>query len=254
MLELRRGNLLKKVVEAIKDFVDAANFDFSATGLRLQTMDSNRAAMVELLLPQERFHYYRCDREISIGVNLEKMSDLLECAGDDDVITLKVEDDDRNYLTIVFENPARDMVTTSKMKLVDIPGEHNTLPEIEYHATVEMSSLKFRKICRDLDNVGIKVVIAVTKEGVTFSTSGGLGTKTVLCKQNFAVDKLEDVTEIQMKKTVSLTFPLSYLCKFTEATPLSNTVTLSFCTELPLMVEYKIAKTGYIRFHLAPIV
>ena len=39
---------------------------------------------------------------------------------------------------------------------------------------------------------------------------------------------------------------------FTKATPLSNTVTISLSSELPVVVEYKIAEMGYIRFYLAP--
>jgi proliferating cell nuclear antigen len=39
---------------------------------------------------------------------------------------------------------------------------------------------------------------------------------------------------------------------FTKATPLSNTVTISMSPDLPVVVEYKIAEMGYVRFYLAP--
>lgn len=57
---------------------------------------------------------------------------------------------------------------------------------------------------------------------------------------------------IDMNEAVSLTFALRYLNSFTKATTLSNTVTLSMSKELPVVVEYKIADIGYIRFYLAP--
>lgn len=57
---------------------------------------------------------------------------------------------------------------------------------------------------------------------------------------------------IEMNEPVSLTFALRYLNSFSKATPLSNTVTLSMSSELPVAVEYKIAEMGYIRFYLAP--
>ena len=62
----------------------------------------------------------------------------------------------------------------------------------------------------------------------------------------------EDATVIEMNEPVSLTFALRYLNSFTKATPLSSTVTLSLSSELPVVVEYKIAEMGYIRFYLAP--
>lgn len=62
----------------------------------------------------------------------------------------------------------------------------------------------------------------------------------------------EEATVIEMNEPVSLTFALRYLNSFTKATPLSNTVTLSLSSELPVVVEYKIAEMGHIRFYLAP--
>lgn len=62
----------------------------------------------------------------------------------------------------------------------------------------------------------------------------------------------EDATVIEMQEPVSLTFALRYMNSFTKATPLSNQVTISLSSELPVVVEYKVAEMGYIRFYLAP--
>lgn len=62
----------------------------------------------------------------------------------------------------------------------------------------------------------------------------------------------EEATIIEMNEPVSLTFALRYLNSFTKASPLSSSVTLSLSSELPVVVEYKIAEMGYIRFYLAP--
>lgn len=62
----------------------------------------------------------------------------------------------------------------------------------------------------------------------------------------------EEATIIEMQEPVSLTFALRYLNSFTKATPLSETVTISLSSELPVVVEYKIAEMGYIRYYLAP--
>lgn len=55
-----------------------------------------------------------------------------------------------------------------------------------------------------------------------------------------------------MQETVSLTFALRYMNSFAKATPLANQVTISLSSELPVVVEYKIADMGYIRYYLAP--
>lgn len=108
MLELRlvQGSLLKKVLEAIKDLVNDANFDCSATGFSLQAMDSSHVALVALLLRSEGFEHYRCDRNLSMGMNLNNMSKMLKCAGNDDIITIKA-DDGSDTVTFMFESPSK---------------------------------------------------------------------------------------------------------------------------------------------------
>ncbi|GAV56804.1 PCNA_N domain-containing protein/PCNA_C domain-containing protein [Cephalotus follicularis] len=254
MLELRlvQGSLLKKVLEAIKDLVNDANFDCSsATGFSLQAMDSSHVALVGLLLRSEGFEHYRCDRNLSMGMNLGNMAKMLRCAANDDIVTIKA-DDDADTVTFMFESPSQDKIADYEMKLMDIDSEHLGIPEAEYQAIVRMSSSEFARICKDLSSIGDTVIISVSKEGVKFTTKGDIGTANIVCRQNTTVDKTEEATVIEMEEPVSLTFALRYMNLFTKATPLSSQVTISLSSELPMVVEYKIAEIGYIRYYLAP--
>jgi len=96
------------------------------------------------------------------------------------------------------------------------------------------------------------VIIAVSKEGVKFSTSGDIGSANITCRQNTSAEKPEDQTVIELTEPVTLTFALRYLNSFCKATPLSPQVTLSLSKDLPVVVEYRIGDTGYVRYYLAP--
>ncbi|RVW56643.1 Proliferating cell nuclear antigen [Vitis vinifera] len=251
MFELRlvQGSLLKKVLEAIKDLVNDANFDCSATGFSLQAMDPSHVALVALLLRPDGFEHYRCDRNISMGMNLNNMSKILKCGGNDDIITIRA-DDGSDTVTFMFESPNGS--ANFEMNLMDIDSEHHGIDESKYCAVIRMPSSEFQRICKVLSSIGDTVVISVTNEGVQFSTRGDIGTANIVCRQNINVDKPEESTVIEMSQPVSSQFPLRYMNSFTKATPLSNTVTISLTSELLLAVEYTIAEMGYIRFYLAP--
>ncbi|PON87573.1 Proliferating cell nuclear antigen, PCNA [Trema orientale] len=253
MLELRlvQGGLLKKVLESLKDLVNDANFDCSASGFSLQAMDSSHVALVALLLRSEGFEHYRCDRNLSLGMNLNNMAKMLKCAANDDIVTIKA-DDASDSVTFMFESPNQDKIADFEMKLMDIDSEHLGIPEAEFQAIVRMPSAEFARICKDLSTIGDTVVISVTKEGVKFSTRGDIGTANIVCRQNPSIDKPEEATIIEMEEPVSLTFALRYMNSFTKATPLANQVTISLSADLPVVVEYRVAEMGYIRFYLAP--
>ncbi|XP_047964748.1 proliferating cell nuclear antigen-like [Salvia hispanica] len=247
---LVQGSVLKKVLESIKELVTDANFHCSPTGLSLQAFDSSHVALVALLLRSEGFDHYHCDRNISMGMNLDNVAKMLKYTGNDDIITLKANNAS-DTVTFVFETPTRDKTSKFGMKLMDIESEHVEMQEAEYHAIVRMPSVELSRICKHLSSFGDTVGISVTEEGVEFSSRGDIGTAQTVFWQNTTVDKPDYATVIEMNEPVSLTFALRYLNSFTKATPLSTTVTLSLSSQL-LGVDYKIAEMGYIRFYLPP--
>lgn len=110
------------------------------------------------------------------------------------------------------------------MKLMDIDSETLAIPDQTYTAVVKMPSAEFQRLCRDLSSIGDTVHIAVTKEGVRFSTTGDIGSANITCRQNTSVDKEEEQTTVQITEPVTLSFALRYLNSFTKATPLSPQV------------------------------
>lgn len=67
---LLQGSLLKKVLEALKDLLNEAAWDCSDAGIQLQAMDNSHVSLVSLSLRAEGFDKYRCDRNLSMGMNL----------------------------------------------------------------------------------------------------------------------------------------------------------------------------------------
>ncbi|KAL0595404.1 Proliferating cell nuclear antigen, partial [Plecturocebus cupreus] len=235
MFEARlvQGSILKKVLEALKDLINEACWDISSSGVNLQSMDSSHVSLVQLTLRSEGFDTYRCDRNLAMGVNLTSMSKILKCAGNEDIITLRAEDN-ADTLALVFEAPNQEKVSDYEMKLMDLDVEQLGIPEQEYSCVVKMPSGEFARICRDLSHIGDAVVISCAKDGVKFSASGELGNGNIKLSQTSNVDKEEEAVTIEMNEPVQLTFALRYLNFFTKATPLSSTVTLSMSADVPL--------------------
>mmetsp|Transcript_12205 Transcript_12205/g.26372 ORF Transcript_12205/g.26372 Transcript_12205/m.26372 type:complete len:261 (-) Transcript_12205:337-1119(-) len=246
------GAMLKKIIESMKDLVNEANFDCSSTGISVQAMDSSHVSLVALLLRSEGFDHFRCDRSISLGINLLSMAKVLKCCNNDDIVTLK-SDDNGDTMTFMFENSNQDRISDFELKLMDIDSEHLGIPDTDYKCSVQMPASEFQRMCRDLAILGDTATISVTKEGVKFSVSGEMGSGNMTIRQQSSVDtKDDDQVNIEMDEPVSLNFALRYLNFFTKATPLSGSVILQLSKDVPLVVEYRIEELGHIRYYLAP--
>ena len=111
MFEARlvQGSLLKKVLESLKDLLNEATWDCADTGIQLQAMDNSHVSLVSVSLRADGFDKFRCDRQLSMGMNLTSMSKILRCASNDDIITIKAQDQADN-VTFMFEAPNQEKV------------------------------------------------------------------------------------------------------------------------------------------------
>ncbi|EAA35438.1 putative proliferating cell nuclear antigen [Neurospora crassa] len=253
MLEARleQASILKKVVDAIKDLVQDCNFDCNDSGIALQAMDNSHVALVSMMLKTETFSPFRCDRNIALGVNLTSLTKVLRAAQNEDILTLKAEDAP-DVLNLVFESSENDRISEYDLKLMDIDQEHLGIPDTEYAATISMPSSEFKRITTDLMAMSESVNIEASKDGVKFSCQGDIGNGSITLRQHTNVDKPSENIEIELSEPVSLTFSLKYLVNFCKASALSSTVKICLSNEVPLLVEYNISASSYLRFYLAP--
>lgn len=124
-------------------------------------MDSSHVSLCAIVLKQEGFDNYRCDKPFALGVNTPNLSKILKCAANDDVVTLKCEEE-TDTLTLVFESAKNDRVSDFDFKLMDIESEHLGIPDTEYKCTVRLPSGEFQRIIRDISIFGDTCTIAVS--------------------------------------------------------------------------------------------
>lgn len=253
MFEARlvQSSILRKILEAIKELLNEATFDCSDSGIQLQAMDNSHVSLVSLNLRSDGFDKYRCDRNLSMGINLTSMLKIMKCAGNDDVLTIKAQDN-ADTVMFMFESQNQERVSDYEMKLMNLDQEHLGIPEKDYSCIIKMPAGELARICKDLGQFGESVVIACSKEGVKFSAVGDVGSANIKLAQTSNVDKEEEAVTIEMQEPVTLTFACKYLISFTKATPLASQVQLSMSADVPLVVEYKIGEIGQIRYYLAP--
>jgi proliferating cell nuclear antigen len=101
-------------------------------------------------------------------------------------------------------------------------------------------------------NFSIVVAIEASKDGVKFSCNGDIGNGAVTLRSHTNVEKPELNVDIELTEPVALTFSLKYLVNFCKASALSSTVKLCLSNEVPLLVEYNLSGSSYLRFYLAP--
>ncbi|GMM35815.1 proliferating cell nuclear antigen [Saccharomycopsis crataegensis] len=252
MLEgkFEEASLLKKVIDSIKDCVALCNFNCQPDGISVQAVDDSRVLLVSLLIGAESFSDYRCDRDITLGIDLKSFSKIIRCGANEDYLTL-IAEDSPDSVALIFEDKNKDKTSEYSLKLMDIDAEFLEIDEMEFDSVITLPSSEFQKICRDLNTLSESLQIVVTKDSVKFASKGDSGNGNVIIKPQTNLDKPEESVKVDLKQPVDLTFGLRFIADIIKATPLSSTVTIKLSDKTPALFEYKLP-SGYLRFYLAP--
>lgn len=248
--KLLEGNILKKIVEAIKDVVNDVNIDVSPAGISLQAMDSSHVALVSLNLSMEGFEHYRADTSMVLGLNVALLSKVMKLADPSDSITLMAEDQ-ATHLKLIFENTKQERTTEFTLNLISLDVEHLAIPETEYSSVVSINASEFSKICKELYSLNETMTVATNPQFVQFSVESEAGSGSIKLGQNDS-GNVDERTTLEVSEGVTQQFAIRYLNMFNKASPLTTFTRLCLHAEQPLVVEYKIENLGVLKYYLAP--
>ena len=98
--------IFKKIIDSLSSLVNEVNLEATSTGLSLQAMDSAHVSLVSLKMKEEGFEEYRCDKNVTLGINLTDLGKVLKLAKPSDVMTI-ISNEELSYLTIKFDNESK---------------------------------------------------------------------------------------------------------------------------------------------------
>ena len=86
--KLNNVSIFKKIIESLKDLIKEINIEVGITGLSMKAKDSSNTALVSFELHESGFSEYRCQKKMTLGINIENFSKILKCANNDDNISI----------------------------------------------------------------------------------------------------------------------------------------------------------------------
>lgn len=90
-------DLLNSTVDMVPD----ANFEFSKTGLLIETMDSSHVTLIQVRMLAEHFLSYHCDSNFILGINLASLKKIIDTAHPGDICKLE-SNEAQETLTVVL--------------------------------------------------------------------------------------------------------------------------------------------------------
>ena len=243
-----QSSAIKCMVEALKELLTDTVLEINDSGIKIVAMDNSHVILVHLKLLADKFEYFKCNRPISIGINMLNLYKIIKTINNNDILTLFVYENDLNHLGIRLENAEKNTRTTYKINLLDLNNESFSIPEVTFNSVITLPSNDFQKIIRDMNNLAEFVEIKNVNNEFMLTCSGDFATQETVLSDNDNVQ----ISSEQPDEVIQGVFSLKYLTLFTKCTNLSNNTEIFLKNDYPLIINYSVASLGAVKLCLTP--
>ncbi|MCJ2520488.1 MAG: DNA polymerase sliding clamp [Candidatus Thermoplasmatota archaeon] len=234
-----KSEVLREITDVISTLVDEAKFNISPDSLSVRAVDPAHVAMVDMSVDKAAFEEYKAD-EGELGIDLDKIKEVLRLARSGDVISLD-HDEDRNRLVVHVGN------ITRQMSLVDTAGMSDPkVPNLDLPAKIVLRTNEMRQGIKASESVSDHIALVAHSDGFEMISEGDADT----VRLDLPKDLLD---ELQCKEKVRSLFPLDYFSNMVKAISGTSTLTIHLGNDYPVRMEFTFAgENGRATYLLAP--
>ena len=247
----------RTLMTAIKDILLETNITFEPDGIRIINMDKSHTILAHLYLAAQNFEYYECKKEkIIIGVNMFHLFKLINSIDNDDTLTMYIENSDYvdgivSHLALKFENGEIKQCKTQKLRLIEPEPEELQYPDVKFSSIINLPSVDFQKIIRDLSCISDKLEIKSVGNELIFKCSGQFASAEIHRAESDG--SMGFILKQDSSKVIQGEFSLKNLGYFIKCTNLCQQIEVYLENDLPLVVKYDVASLGSIKLCLAQL-
>jgi proliferating cell nuclear antigen PCNA len=234
--------ILKNGIAAVYELVkEETSVQLSNDGIMITAMDPAQVSMVIFRLLTPAFEAYKLDKEGVIGIDMERLNQVLKQVNSADSLTIKVDD---SMMKIKCKSRS---TRTFSIPLMELNEELKKPPTLEFTTRAVISSDVLNQAIEDSSVVADSLIIDADNKLIQFLASGDLGkVETKLQSED------EAVKELNVKEKSRSRYAVDYLKKIMKGAKLTPDIQLNFRTDYPLQVDFSLQDLVRLSFVLAP--
>ncbi|MES3518179.1 MAG: DNA polymerase sliding clamp [Natronomonas sp.] len=235
------ADTLGAALDSVSVLVDECKLRLDEEGLTIRAVDPANVGMVDMELSAAAFESYETDGGV-IGVNLERLEDIVGMADSGQLIHLDLDEETRK-LHIQLDG----LEYTLALIDPDSIRQEPDLPDLDLPARVVIEGRDIARAVTAADMVSDHIALGVDAASEEFFVEAEGDTDDVHLELG-----REDLIDITAGEARSL-FSLDYLKDMNKAIPKDAEVTMELGEEFPVKMHFEFAEgDGHVTFMLAP--
>jgi proliferating cell nuclear antigen len=251
-----KSRIFATLLDILSSIVDDLNIEFRENEIYIQTMDSGRISLFELVLKSDWFEKYEVNETTVLGVKLSIINKILNCRNTSQSINIQFNPDNEDKIDISLINGDKGSFDKYyQTNVYDFDCELLNIPEVDADAEFTINSITLFKLFDQLKHFGDNITIECNQSDIQIET---------IESEDFTEMKVkipeEDIVEYSVveDETVKVEYAISPICKSLSVARLSKDHTISdnftiyVSKESPIMIEFNLFGESSIKFWIAP--
>jgi proliferating cell nuclear antigen len=242
-LTLAEPRTLVDSVNVMGEIVNEVRFKVDKEKIDLVAMDPANVAMLDFKLFSSAFTEYSVDKELELCISLDSLKAVLKRVKPSDMLTLEL-DEEKNKLKVQMKS---DNVRTFNLALIDVEEKEQRVPDLNFAASIETTSMIFDEAIQDVDVIADAVILKVVGDSLVIEGESNMS------NVNAEIAK-DDETKISLnsKEEIKAKYSIEYLKKIIKGGKLAGKVKLQFGNDYPLRIDYFVQDKLNLGVILAP--
>ena len=256
VIDSLKSRIFATLFDIVSSIVDELNIEFRKNEIYIQTMDSGRISLFELVLKEDWFETYDVQESLVIGVKLSIINKILNCRHPTQSIVFEISDDSEDKLDISLVNGGKGTFNKFyQTSVYEFDSELLSIPEVDADAEFSINSITMFKLFEQLKQFGDNITIKCNESNIQIQTIEG---------EDFTEMKVdipeEDIVEYSVveDETINVEYSITPICKAFSIARLSKDPIISdnfsiyVSKDTPIMIEFKLFGDSSIKFWVAP--
>lgn len=232
----------KSILQAIGDMVDEAMFICSQEGITFRGIDPSHVALLDITFPTSSFELFNCHTAF-FGIKVEEFKNILNAAGNDDIIELKIDDPHKIRISI-----RGSLNMEYDLNLIEKTQVNTPIPRIEAKSKISLSPSTLSRIISNIERISEHVTITTLPEKVQFFGRGDVvNAKVDLEKAN------PELSLLEVLEDSSSMYSLEYMAKIIRNIGRTcKNISMEYGTKTPIHMMFEMPSLTKVEYYLAP--
>ena len=221
------GDVIKTAIKAMAVLVSEARFYFKEEGIHSRAVDPANVAMVIVDIPRESFEVYKVDEEKTVGVDIDRIHDIIKAVKKKDLVEIKLQDESRISIKFGSVEYSVSLIDPSAIR------KEPKIPELDLPAKVVLDAGEFKKAIQAADKIADHVVFRCDETGFYIEAEGDVD------KITFHMGEME-LIEFNKAEARSM-FSVEYLKEFAKIASSGDILTIYLGNNYPVRLIFDAA-------------